>query len=199
MAHPRLTLAALAACAGCASEPSPVATAVAPARAAPVKGTPVALRNAGFEEPMAAQARCAPAWNCKMHNDPDSFRFFLDEKRPASGARSFCVERVGREPWALATQVVDDIAAVRGRHVRFTASVRMEGVVGDGAGPFILAQGGSGQTLVHGKEQDQGTRYWNRMSVELTVPQEAFILEVGLVLEGRGLACIDDAQLELIK
>ncbi len=147
---------------------------------------------------MPPQEKCPAGWSCSAHNDMSSFRFFVDAKRPAGGAQSGCAERVGREPWALMTQTVPDVASLRGKHVRFTANVRVEGVVGDGGGVFILAQGGSGQTLKHAKEQRQDTQYWNSLQVDLLVPQEAFVLEVGLVLEGKGMACIDDAVLEVI-
>ncbi|HUL94999.1 MAG TPA: hypothetical protein VLT89_03250 [Usitatibacter sp.] len=189
----RAALVAVLALAGCAAQPAPVAT-TPPAAAA----GRVALVNPGFEEPMAQEAICPPGWGCSAHNDMSAFRFFADAKRPASGARSGCVERVGREPWALMTQAAPDIASLRGKHVRFTANVRVEGVVGDGGGVFILAQGGSGQTLAHAKEQRQDTQFWNSMHVDLVVPSEAFVLEVGLVLEGRGMACIDDAVLEVM-
>ena len=179
--------------AGCAAQSQTVAT------KPPVPaGQRVELRNAGFEEPMPRDALCPPGWSCAAHNGMSAFHFFADTKRPASGKQSGCVERVGREPWALMTQAAPDIAPLRGKHVRFTASVRVEGVVGDGGGAFILAQGGSGQTLAHAKKQKQGTEFWNSMQVDLVVPEQAFVLEAGLVLEGSGMGCIDDAVLEII-
>jgi len=189
----RIAMAALV-LAGCAAQPSPVATPPAAQAAA----NRVALRNAGFEEPMPQKGNCPPGWSCSAHNGMAAFRFFVDAARPASGTHSGCVERVGREPWALMTQAAPEIAPLRGKHVRFTAKVRVEGVVGDGGGVFILAQGGSGQTLAHAKKQEQGTRFWNSMQVDLVVPQQAFVLEAGLVLEGTGMACIDDAVLEVV-
>ena len=54
------------------------------------------------------------------------------------------------------------------------------------------------QALAHAQKQEQGTQYWRPLSVDLVVPREAFLLEVGLVLEGHGMACIDDAVLEVI-
>ena len=75
--------AALAtALAGCATpEPPPAANAIA-------------LKNAGFETDPHPERPCALGWDCTMHADPRSFRFFHDERAPASGKRSFCVGAV---------------------------------------------------------------------------------------------------------
>ena len=193
----RLAAVALLACAGCATQPVPVAP--SPVAAPAIAGANrVPLLNPGFEEAMPEQANCAPGWGCKAHNGVAAFHFFIDDKRAASGARSFCVERVGHEPWAAVTQAAADIIPLRGKRVRFSGSFRVEGVRGDGGGAFILTQGGSGQTLNHAKRQEDGTQYWKRLQVELLVPREAFVLEVGLLLEGTGMACMDDVALEVI-
>ena len=57
--------------------------------------------------------------------NPEAFRFTLDERAPAEGRRSLCIERVADEPWALATQAVPP-AGVRGARVRLSMAVRGE-------------------------------------------------------------------------
>lgn len=179
-------LALFAALVSCASrEEAPAATGVA-----------VALRNPGFEATPDANRPCATGWACTMHADPSSFRFFHDERAPAAGARSFCIEPSGNEPWALATQGIHD-PPFRGARVRFSIAVRTEGVTGDGAGPSILIQSHARAPL-NARKLVKGTSRWQRVAVEIDVPAQAQIVEVGLALDGRGRVCFDDARLEVL-
>jgi hypothetical protein len=154
------------------------------------------LANAGFEE-ASTLASCAPGWSCSMHADPNSFRFVLDHGQAAGGRASLCIEPATREPWGKATQSVTD-ARLRGKHVRFSLAVRTEGVAGHGAGPLVVAYGGSGQILAVRQHFVQGTARWRRIALELDVPATTYVLEVGAALEGTGRACIDDARLEIL-
>jgi hypothetical protein len=172
--------------------------AAAPDRPAPAPAMGVALKNADFETLPHPQRPCALGWDCSMHNDPQSFRFFHDEAKPYRGKRSMCAEPVKNEPWALVSQAMFDIAKLRGERVRFTVAVRLEGVTGDGAGAFVLAQGGGGAVIAHDKKLVQGTRGWERIGVEITVPPAASLIEMGVALEGRGRVCLDDAVLEVL-
>jgi hypothetical protein len=156
--------------------------------------SPVALRNAGFEEPMPAGDRCPRGWGCTMHNDPDSFRFYLVEGAAAEGRRMLCVERVANEPWALATQGVAP-AGLRGTRVRLSMAVRGEGLSGPGVGPWILVDG---RPRVHESRVVKAAARWQRLAVELTVPAGAQSIEVGATLEGGGKACLDDVRLEVV-
>ena len=170
------------------------ATATPPAGPAALRS--IALRNAGFEEVPAASSRCAASWACSMHADPDSFRFFHDVAAPAAGARSLCIERVRKEPWAVATQVVRD-PSLAGQRVRFTALMRVESVEGPGAGPWALAHGPHG-TLAHRQNLVGRTDGWQPLSVELAVPASTQALEVGATLEGGGRVCFDEARLDVL-
>ncbi len=154
----------------------------------------IALKNPGFEE-LAAPRPCPVGWDCTMHNDPKSFRFFLDEVAPAAGRASLCIEPAGKEPWGIASQGVFEIAALRGARVRFSAAIRVEGVTGDGAGPYIMAQGAS---LARDAMLVKGTQGWRRIAVEIEVPAGAPLIELGVTLEGRGRVCLDDALLEVV-
>jgi hypothetical protein len=178
-----LAALALAGCSGVAMETAP---------AFPT----LPLANAGFEE-ASTLASCAPGWNCSMHADPKSFRFALDHGQAAGGRASLCIEPVTREPWGKATQSVTD-PRLRGKHVRFSLAVRTEGVAGNGAGPLVVAYGGSGQILVARQQFVKGTAGWRRVALELDVPATAYVVEVGAALEGTGRACIDDARLEIL-
>ena len=132
-----------------------------------------------------------------MHADPTSFRFVHEEKDPAGGKRSFCIEPLKKEPLAIVSQGVFD-PALRGARVRLSIAVKLEGVTGNGAGPYMLAYGPTGVVISHGVNLEKGTQGWRRRAVEMTVPLNAYSLEVGLTLEGAGRACLDDAILEVM-
>jgi hypothetical protein len=157
----------------------------------------VALKNPGFEDPAIARP-CPVGWDCTMHADPRSFRFFHDQAAPAAGKASLCIEPSGREPWGIASQgVFDDIVALRGARVRFSAAIRVENVTGDGAGPYVMAR--VGRDLAHDKRLISGTHGWQRIAVEIEVPREAPFIELGVSLEGKGRVCLDDVLLEVIQ
>ena len=171
------------------------ACAAAPAQQNAVSGSrAIALRNAGFEAPARAGARCPEAWSCTMHADPDSFRFALDRSAPAEGAQSLCIERVTHEPWAVASQSVP-AEAWRGRRLRFSVTLRGERLDGPGGGPWIVVNGAMGM-LVHEQRVTRLGPAWERQTVEFDVPAQAQALEVGATLEGGGRLCVDDARLE---
>jgi hypothetical protein len=165
--------------------------------------TAVPLKNAGFEDPFAAGARCASGWSCKMHANPDAFRFFADPASPSGKGQSLCVEPASKEPWAMVSQPFQDgpirELGLAGARLRFSIAIRLEGVTGRGAGPFVIAQGGHGQVIAHAQQLAQGSAEWQRLETELQVPDSASVVEVGLVLNYPGKACIDDARLEIVQ
>lgn len=187
-----LPVAAALALAACASAPP------APTVPAAPRTSVVALANAGFEADMAAGARCPPQWGCSAHADPGSYAFVMDPALRTEGRQSLRVEQVRSEPWALATQY-RVAGELRGARVRFSVSLRLEGVTGNGAGPVFLAQTGSGVTLASKQDLAKGTADWRRATLEFVVPRGADGFEVGLLLEGPGKAWIDDARLEVLE
>ena len=181
-----LALAAVLGLGGCASAPE-----------APPLPREVPLQNAGFELPAEADRNCAVRWGCSMHADPKSFRFSVDATVAAEGRQSLRIEPVGREPWAIAAQVIRDLR-LRGARLKLTFAMRTEGVTGKGAGPFVEVQDGEGKRLGTHQEFFQGTSDWTRRSIEFTVPQGMYQFEVGTILEGRGKVWIDDFRLEVL-
>lgn len=192
------SLLALAAAACAAPGEVPVArygaAAVAPNVAVP---GPVVLRNPGFELDARAGARCATGWNCTMHADPKSFRFFAEDAGASEGRRSFCVEPVTKEPWALVTQGVPH-TALRGARVRFSIAVRLTDATGT-AGPWAQVRGGTGGRPHTQQKLVRQAAGWETHAVEIDVPSDAVTLEVGAMLRGSGRACFDDARLEVLQ
>ena len=156
-------------------------------------GEPIALRNAGFEEPAGPGAKCAPSWGCAGHGGLDSFRFAIDTSSAASGRQSFRIERIGREPWAFVVQGLDG-RALRGARLRFSIAARVQGATGPGGGLFIEIDRSSGK--YHDKRLVQGSQDWRQLQAEFDVPGDAQVLRVGAILEGPGTLWIDDARLE---
>jgi len=178
----RVLAGALLLMAGCATPSSPV-----------VVGEPIALRNAGFEQPAPPDAKCAPSWGCGGHAGVDSFRFAIDTSSVASGRQRFRIERVGGEPWAVVVQALD-AAALRGARLRFSIAARVEGAAGPGGGLFVEIDRTS--SAYHDKRLVQGNVAWRRLQAEFDVPGDAQVLRVGATLEGPGTLWIDDARLE---
>lgn len=158
----------------------------------------VALLNPGFEAPARPGAACPAGWECVMHAASDSFRFFDDAEHPGSGAHSGCFESVGREPWGKMVQGHPVGAPLRGRRVRLSALLRLDKVTGDGAGPLLRAQGGSGNEVANRFEPAAGTSGWHRVSAELDVPQDTYLLELGFALRGKGRVCVDEVRFEVL-
>lgn len=191
-------LAAVAMLAGCAAmPPPPPATPASPAAAktppapAPLPAT-VIVRNASFEDADPGRA-CAPGWDCTAHAGTESFRFFAVGGGAAAGQRSFCVERVTPEPWALVRQLVRH-ERLLGANLRLTLSVRVEGADGPGAGPWVLVEG---PQVVNSSRLVRGSANWAPAFVDFAVPRDATALIVGATLEGPGRACFDDVRLEV--
>jgi hypothetical protein len=154
----------------------------------------IPTQNASFDQPARPGERCAIHWGCSAHANPDSFRFFHEE-----GARGYCIQSVTSEPWSRMTQglLKETAIPLRGARVRYTVWVKLDEVTAGKAGPVIAAQSGSGRRLdnvMNLKPREQGVQ---RIEVEATVPAETFVLEVGVVFEGKGKVCIEDSRLEM--
>ena len=158
----------------------------------------VVVRNPGFEAGPQPGSACPAGWACVMHAASDSFRFFYDDAHPAAGTRSGCFESVGREPWGKMVQGHPVGQPLRGKRVRLSALVRLEDVTGDGAGPILRADGGSGNELAYRFEPRGGSAGWHPVSAELDVPQGTYILELGFALKGKGRICVDDVRFEVL-
>lgn len=158
----------------------------------------VTLRNAGFEAPLRSPNYCADRWDCSAHADPSSFTFSVDASQAAEGRQAMCVERVGREPWATVTQGVHD-ASLAGTRLRLSMMLRLTGTTGEGAGPWVVLHGSSGQMLKHDQKLVRSTEGWQRATLDIEVLPNTAIVEIGATLEGPGRACIDDVRLEVLK
>jgi len=154
------------------------------------------LAAPGFEADFPAARNCPLQWTCRVHVDPKSFRFTSDGTERSEGLRSLRIEKVGPEPWATVLQSLPARDAI-GRRVRFSLSLRLSGVDGRGAGPWILTLGPSG-VVEHREVLATGTAGWRSVPVEMDIPAGTERIEVGAILEGEGSIWVDDARIEIL-
>lgn len=93
-------------------------------------------------------------------------------------------------------------AAYRGRRVRYTAYVRTDSLVGQGAGLWMRVDGPTGyfilDNMIDYGRPITGFADWTRHSVVLDVPSDAVGIVIGALLKGRGTMRLDDAELETV-
>jgi hypothetical protein len=190
-----LAIPLLAGCASAAGRPETIPI----SREVPRAALPtLAIRNAGFEAPPRSPNYCADRWDCSVHADPTSFTFTIEGNQAPEGSQAMCVQRVGKEPWATVTQGVHD-AALATAQLRLTMMMRLDGVDGEGAGPWMVLHGPSGRMLKHDQKLRKSTQGWERVSMDIEVLPGTEVVEIGATLEGPGRICIDDVRLEVLK
>lgn len=170
-----------------------------PARSGPLEVHPlraVPLINGGFENAARPGERCAEKWDCTMHGNPQSFAFQLQGADVAEGRQALCIQRMLKEPWALATTTLQ-AAELRGLRLRFSVAVRTDGAEGTRVGPAIIVHGPH-YVLGHGEKLTGKTAGWERHAVEVTVAPNALVIEMGVQMQEGGRACVDDARLEVM-
>ena len=194
-----LALAAVPLLAGCAVAAGRPET-INISRELPRALSAVTLRNPGFELAPRSPNSCAERWECTAHADPSSFSFRVEGNQPPpEGKQSFCIDRVGKEPWATVTQPVREAAALHGTTLRLSMMLRLEGTTGEGAGPWVVLHGPSGRMLKHDQKLLKSTTGWQRVALDIEVVPATEIVEIGATLEGPGRACLDDVRLEVVK
>ena len=132
-----------------------------------------------------------------MHADPNSFRFFTDAAGAKDGSRSFCIEPLTKEPWALLAQGTYD-QKLRGKRVRFSMAVKLANVAGRGAGPWAQVRLPGIPGMQTHQKLVQATQGWETHALEFDIPTNATTVEVGAMLRGTGRACFDEARLEIL-
>jgi hypothetical protein len=175
-----------------------LASCAAPESTTTSSGTAITLQNAGFEEAARPGEKCAIGWSCAAHADVTAFRFFHEDG-------GYCIESLGQQPWAKVTQGVgrDKAKPVPGAHVRLSLDMKLESVAPGTAGPVIMVQGGAGQVLRAANNLKGAMTGVQHLEVDMELPPEAFVIEVGVLFEGKdlsrvtGKACFDHARLEI--
>ena len=163
----------------------------------------ITLVNADFESSRPGIYGNPEGWQSIQHAGDLSYTFKLDRDVRHSGAASLRIDNVGPEPFGATYQRID-ARPYRGQRLRWSGWLRTEDARGSatGGGAVLLIQAmQSGAPLAWNHMADapvRGTTPWQRLSIELEVPQAAEEIEVGAMLHGPGRLWLDDVVLEAL-
>ena len=182
-----------------ATTTAPAPSAGASASAVAAQTGPVALVNPGFESLVPGRRGDPEGWFTFQHAGPKSYEFVLDTAEPHAGARSLRIRNIGPEPYGAAANSLE-VSAYGGKVAHFSGWMRTRDVEGPGAGLTLLL-------LSRGAIVDQnfmsdrivtGTTGWTRYALTLPIPRGVERLEVGAMLQGKGMLWLDDVVLEFV-
>ena len=164
-------------------------------------------RNLSFEDPLDAAGGPPPGWWFVQHAGETSFEFAVDDQVAKDGKRSLRVKRTGTQPFGGVLQTIK-ADRFRGKRVRLTAFLRLEnveayggGVLRDMSGAVLMlrAEGGGARSLDDMRDRPlRGTKPWTEVSVEISVPATAAVIEFGAMLSGNGTLWVDAVKLETV-
>lgn len=88
----------------------------------------------------------------------------------------------------------------RGKRLRFTGWIHAEDLIGPGAGLWMRVDTRSGFRGFDNMSGRPilGSRDWSRYSITLDVPDDAIGINIGFLMQGRGIVRVDDMQLEVV-
>jgi hypothetical protein len=197
-----LALSAVAALAACAAAPhAPVVTpppSAAPAPA-PVNAVPsgVSLANPGFESTVPGRRNNDPeGWFSHQHAGEVSYKFALDNADPHGGARSLRIENVGPEPYGAIAQRVD-AQPYRGKTARLSGWLRTRDSANASLTLIVLANGVQLANNFMADAPVKGTTAWKRYTISLPVAPNAEFIEIGAMMQGKGVLWLDDVELSM--
>jgi hypothetical protein len=182
----------LAACGG--TPPSPTDNSTQNART----GTVIPLQNPSFNADAQGQMT---GWTKGEHGAADSYTFVADADNAYSAPSSARIKRHGNEPFGLLDQSFKIQPEWRNKSVRLSGMLRSEGANGVGGALIIRVDGGSGEILAWNFMADTrvvGTQEWKHYSIDLKIPPNGTVLQLGVMLEGGGILWADDLLLELL-
>lgn len=156
-------------------------------------------RDTEATEPAAAASAPLTGWFLSGP-EQQSYRADLDLRTKRSGDASGRLTAIAPAPGGagvLMQRVPAD--AYRGKRVRFSASVRTEGVV-RWAGLWMKVDRPDARDPFDNMQDRPlgGTRDWERHAVVLDVPEDARAIELGLLQDGAGTSWIDEASFEVV-
>jgi hypothetical protein len=165
-------------------------------------------RNMSFEDPpMDTAGGRPPGWWFVQHAGETSFEFAIDDRVAKDGKRSLRIKRTGKQPFGLVLQKIR-ADRFRGKRVRLTAFLRLENVEAYGHGALreisgatlmLRSDGSGGGAFDDMRDRPlRGTKPWTEVSVEISVPETATVVEFGATLSGSGTLWVDAVKLEAV-
>jgi len=174
---------------------------LSPARSASPSIQAIPLVNPGFEDGTLGQT--APGWSTPQAILDAGYSIRTAEERPESGKKCLQIARAGAkknpQAFGVSAQAID-AAPYRGKRVRFTAAVRVEGGSHDTAQLWMRVDRPDG---ARGFFDNMGDRpvtsaSWQKVQVTGPVAADAESIKVGFLLPEGGRAWFDSATLEVL-
>lgn len=147
-----------------------------------------------------------PGW-IRAGSQPQDYLMGTDPKGGRAGGRAGFIKARTSDVGGFGTLMqMFDAAEYRGKRLRFSASVKADGIA-KWAGLWMRIDGtpstGSRTPTMLGFDNMQsrpikGSSDWKPYQVVLDVPEEAMAIAFGILLEGPGQAWMDDVKLEAV-
>jgi C-terminal processing protease CtpA/Prc len=174
---------------------------LSPARSAspPIQAIP--LVNPGFEDGTLGQP--APGWSAPQAILDAGYSIRTAEEEPESGKKCLQIARAGakKNPQAFgASAQTIDAAPYRGKRLRFTAAVRVEGGSHDTAQLWMRVDrpGGAIGFFDNMGDRPVASATWQKVRITGPVSADAQSIRVGFLLPEEGRAWFDSATLEVL-
>jgi hypothetical protein len=145
------------------------------------------------------RSTAVPGWKLSGTH-PDLYQIFVDRAERHEGQSSgtiVCTRARCADPGTLMQSFRAD--EYRGQRVRLSAWVKTKDA--GRANLWMRVVGVDSEVLAFDDMSDRpksGTLDWRRQEIVLSVPQGSVLIELGLSLEGRGQAWLDDVSLETV-
>jgi hypothetical protein len=135
------------------------------------------------------------------HNTGNSYSFTVDTSAPYSAPSSARIHRYGQEDYGLLDQLVRIQPAWANKTARLSGALKTE-KANDGGGALIIqTRLGDGSIITSNHMEDgraKGTTAWKLYSVDVKIPNNAYHIRIGAMLDGGGTLWVDDLKLEII-
>jgi len=158
----------------------------------------IKLQNPSFEEP-ATVHDVISGWRATQHSGEDSYEFTTVGDIFAKGKRSFRFTRIKEQIYGSLDQSIS-ATPMLGRKIEYRFQLRSEDVGAGGFVPYVNLTGRNGEVLeqVRGDAVTGTVNKWKTVKVELTVPDYAHNVVIGMLLLDAGTVWADDVSLRTV-
>ncbi len=174
----------------------PTTSGTASPKAAP--GLLIPLNNPSF---VADADGKLTGWVALEHNLGGAYTFIADPAFAYSNPSSARIRRHGDEAFGLLEQSVRVKPEWTNKTVRLSGYLKSDKADGAGGALVIQTRGDSGNIMEYdhmNSNRVKGTQTWRNYSVTVKIPQGAYQLKIGVMLEDGGTLWADDLKLELL-
>ena len=158
----------------------------------------IPIQNPSFDQ---IQNKQFVGWVPLEHVHPGMYEFVSDTTDPHSAPSSARIRQIQPEMFGMLRQVFRVEDCWLGKTVRLSGFLRSENVSENGGGLIIQATQETSSVVVYDHMTDRlvkGTQAWAPYSVQIKVPDNAYYLRIGIMLQGAGTLWGDDLKLELL-